>query len=174
MMKSVPIINAIAIGKAMKALGMKPAMIYATKLTPAAVRAYGNWVDTWVTWSHWAPALAMIVVSEIGEQWSPHTAPAMHALTQTTPRGSVSGNTPRVMGIKMPNVPQLVPVENDKPQAIKKMMAGRKVLNPPAEFLTSASTYCFAPRLSVIAFKLQANVRIRMAGTIERNPSGMQ
>jgi len=28
---------------------------------------------------HWAPADAMMVVSDIGEQWSPHTAPAIHA-----------------------------------------------------------------------------------------------
>ena len=32
-------------------------------------------------WLHCAPAEAMIVVSEIGEQWSPHTAPAMQAET---------------------------------------------------------------------------------------------
>ena len=31
-------------------------------------------------WLHWAPALDMIVVSEIGEQWSPQTEPAMQAL----------------------------------------------------------------------------------------------
>ena len=30
-------------------------------------------------WLHWAPADAMMVVSDIGEQWSPHTAPAIHA-----------------------------------------------------------------------------------------------
>ena len=52
----------------------------------------------------------MMVVSEMGEQWSPQTAPAMQADTHTTPRGSVSGNTPRVMGIRIPKVPQLVPV----------------------------------------------------------------
>jgi hypothetical protein len=29
--------------------------------------------------SIWAPALAMMVVSEMGEQWSPQTAPAQQA-----------------------------------------------------------------------------------------------
>ena len=36
--------------------------------TTAATIAYGSWVVTWFTCSHWAPADAMIVVSEIGEQ----------------------------------------------------------------------------------------------------------
>lgn len=68
----------------------------------------------------------MMVVSEIGEQWSPQTAPAIQADTQTTPIGSVSGKTPRVMGIRIPKVPQLVPVAKDKKQPIKKTMAGSR------------------------------------------------
>ena len=73
-----------------------------------------------------------MVVSEMGEQWSPQTAPAMQALTHTTPSGSVSGNTPRVMGISMPKVPQEVPVAKDRPTAIRNTMAGRKDLKPAA------------------------------------------
>ena len=45
-----------------------PAIIYPTADTAATVMTYGNCVETWFTWSEWAPADAMIVVSEIGEQ----------------------------------------------------------------------------------------------------------
>ena len=76
----------------------------------------------------------MIVVSEIGEQWSPQTAPAMHADTQITARvafagsGSVSLKTSRVIGMRIPNVPHDVPVANERPQAIRKMIAGRQMI----------------------------------------------
>ena len=36
------------------------------------------------------------------------------------------------------------------------------------------ATYSAAPKLSVIAFKVQAKVRIRMAGTMALKPSGIQ
>ena len=78
----------------------------------------------------------MIVVSEIGEQWSPQTAPAMQADTHTTPNGSVSGNTPSVIGIKIPKVPHDVPVANDNKHAITNIIAGKKYWKPAAEFLT--------------------------------------
>ena len=52
-----------------------------------------------------------MVVSEIGEQWSPQTAPAIQAETQITPMGLPNGNTARVIGIRIPKVPQDVPVE---------------------------------------------------------------
>ena len=45
----------------------------------AAVIAYGSCVETWLTCSICAPAEAIMVVSEMGEQWSPHTAPAQQA-----------------------------------------------------------------------------------------------
>ncbi len=73
----------------------------------------------------------------------------------------------------MPKVPQLVPVAKDRKQAIRKMMAGRKAAKPPALPLTTASTNSFAPRESVMAFRLQAKVRIRIAGTMALKPSGM-
>ena len=86
-------------------------------------------------WSHCAPAELMIVVSEIGEQWSPQTAPAIQADTQITARvafagsGSVSLNASNVIGMRIPNVPHDVPVANDKPQAIRKITAGRNIEN---------------------------------------------
>ena len=70
----------------------------------------------------------MIVVSEIGEQWSPQTAPAIQAETQIIANGLplVIGKTSSVMGIKIPKVPQEVPVAKAKSAAMAKMIAGRK------------------------------------------------
>ena len=62
----------------------------------------------------------MIVVSEIGEQWSPQTAPAIHAETQTMARGLLIWNTLCTIGISMPKVPQLDPVAKDSRQAKRK------------------------------------------------------
>ena len=58
--------------------------------------------------------------------------------------------------------------------AMTKMMAGRKFIKPAAEPFTRASTKGCAPRESVMAFRLQARVKIRMAGTIALKPSGRQ
>ena len=89
----------------------------------------------------------MIVVSEIGEQWSPQTAPAIHAETQTTPIGVVIGKTLIVIGIRIPNVPQEVPVENDRKQPIRKMIAGSMTCRPAAEPSTRPETNSLAARL---------------------------
>ena len=51
--------------------------------------------------------------------------------------------------------------------ASEKMIAGKKLWKLPADPLTTVSTYSLAPRESVMAFRLHANVRIRIAGTIE-------
>lgn len=61
-------INTIAIGRQIHTFCTNPAIIYETNDTAAATIAYGSCVDTWLTWLHCAPADAMIVVSEIGEQ----------------------------------------------------------------------------------------------------------
>ena len=73
-----PTITAIPMGS-MITLRTKPVMMYITKETPATSIAYGSCVETWLMWFDCAPAEAMIVVSEMGEQWSPQTAPAMQA-----------------------------------------------------------------------------------------------
>ena len=56
----------------------------------------------------------MIVVSEIGEQWSPQTAPDRQDAIEITSISYVSAepNTPQTIGIRIAKVPQLVPVEN--------------------------------------------------------------
>ena len=122
-------------------------------------------------WLHCAPAEAMIVVSEIGEQWSPHTAPAMQAATAMMVI-ELPGIAASTIGMRMPNVPQLVPVENARMMAITKMMAGRKFQRPAAGPLMMSEMNTFAPSESVISFSVHAQQRIMIAGTIALNPSG--
>ena len=130
-------------------------------------------MDTWFTWLHCAPAEAIIVVSEIGEQWSPQTAPAMQAEMEIIIScGLESANTATTIGISMPKVPQEVPVENARKQPTRKIIAGRKFIREPAVCYMASATNSAAPRLSVIAFRVQAKVRINIAGTMALNPSG--
>ena len=83
---------------------------------------------------HCAPAEAIIVVSEIGEQWSPQTAPAIHAEIAITEIGLLPyGNTARTSGLRIPNVPQDVPVAKAIRQATINIIAGKKFCNEPAE-----------------------------------------
>ena len=113
----------------------------------------------------------MIVVSEMGEQWSPQTAPAMQAEMEIIIScGSVFWNTATTIGIRIPKVPQLVPVAKARNAPIRKMMAGRSAIRFPAAWLMVPATKSAAPRLSVMAFKVQAKVRIRIAGTIALKP----
>ena len=65
----------------------------------------------------------MMVVSEIGEIWSPHTAPAIQAEMEMIRNGAPTGNTATHIGIKMPNVPHEVPVAKAKKQATRKITA---------------------------------------------------
>ena len=58
--------------------------------------------------------------------------------------------------------------------AIMKIIAGRKEWKPPAVPSSRSFTYSPAPSESVIAFSVQAKVRISIAGTMERKPSGRQ
>ena len=56
-----------------------PSTIYPSVATTAAIAAYGICVTTWSIWLHPAPVADKIVVSEIGDVWSPNTAPASTA-----------------------------------------------------------------------------------------------
>jgi len=76
-------------------------------------------------WSHCAPAEDIIVVSEIGEQWSPQTAPARQADIPMIRFSLPAGKIATTMGIRIPKVPQDVPVENGGKQVKTKMIAGR-------------------------------------------------
>ena len=116
-----------------------------------------------------------MVVSDMGEQWSPQTAPAMQAdMERIIMLVSTSWKMATTIGIKIPKVPQEVPVAKARPMAIRKINTGRKDNAEPALLFTITATNSFAPKLSVIAFKDQAKVKIKMAGTICLNPSGRQ
>ena len=118
----------------------------------------------------------MIVVSDIGEQWSPQTAPAIHAemaiIISSFDKSAL--NTLTTIGIRIPKVPQLVPVAKARNTDTRKIRAGRRLISAPfsAKVSTTLATYSFAPRESVMALSVQAKVRIRIAGTILLNPSG--
>ena len=68
--------------------------------------------------------------------------------------------------------PQEVPVEKAMPQAMMKMMAGRKFCSAPA-LARAALTNSSEPSRPVMFFKEVAMVRMRMAGTIATKPPGM-
>ena len=83
----------------------------------------------------------MMVVSEMGEQWSPHTAPAIQAEMEIIIScGSTSWKQDTTMGMRIPNVPHDVPEAKARPTATTKMMAGRKPMSPPAECSTTLAT----------------------------------
>ena len=92
----------------------------------------------------------MIVVSEIGEQWSPHTAPAIQAEIAIIIIAGSDVKASTTIGIRIPNVPHEVPLAKARIQPTMKMIAGKKFIRPAALPRTSASTYGAAPRLSLI------------------------
>ena len=73
-------------------------------------------------------------MSEIGEIWSPYTAPASVAPTATRNSGSPSLNTPTTMGRISAMVPQLVPMAKPMKPATRKMMHGRMAKLTPRLF----------------------------------------
>ena len=81
-----------------------------------------------------------MVVSEIGEAWSPPTAPDRIAATVITSRfWSPVPITAMAIGIRMPKVPQEVPVAKARIIATIKKIAGRKT-STLALALTSCPT----------------------------------
>ena len=78
------------------------------------------------------------------------------------------------MGMRMPKVPQLVPVEKASRQPTTNTITGSTICMPVALCCTRSRTKYLAPRESVMAFRLQAKVRIMMAGTMALKPSGTQ
>ena len=92
------------------------AIRYPTRQTHAVTAAYCICVDTWFRWLLCAPALDITVVSEIGEIWSPQTAPARTADTEIIiiSRFVPAANMPVAIGTRIANVPQEVPVEKER------------------------------------------------------------
>lgn len=153
---------------------VNPAIINENVDIIATVIPYGSWVLTWSTWTHPAPADDIIVVSDIGEIWSPQTAPERQAEIPIKNIGSVGLNIEATIGIKIPNVPQLVPVAKASNIATTKITAGKNVFNPLAAFAIRFPTNFVDPNKSLEIFlRLVAIVKIKIAGTIDWNPSGI-
>ena len=114
----------------------------------------------------------MTVVSEIGETWSPHTAPARTADTEIIIISScfASGNMATTIGTRIAKVPQLVPVENARNTPTINITAG---IITPAEVWepTTPPTNSASPSVSLTPFKVHAKIRMATAGIIRRNPS---
>ena len=106
----------------------------------------------------------------MGDMWSPHTAPAMHADMEMMRSGEVVGNTAMHIGISMPNVPHDVPVAKASKAATMNIIAGSSICNSVALLATTLDTYCAAPSESVMLFRVHARVRIKMAGTMASKP----
>ena len=82
-------------------------------------------------------------------------------------------NTAQTIGIRIPNVPQLVPVANAISIATIKIITGRNNWKCSALPDITVSTKSVAPRSPVIALSDHANVRIMIAGTMAMNPFGI-
>ena len=94
-----------------------PAGIYPNSIVIAATNnAYHICVLTWSIWLHPAPIDESIVVSDIGEQWSPNIAPVNTALVLTITNdisGLILYANGIANGISMLIVPYAEPVEKD-------------------------------------------------------------
>ena len=113
-----------------------------------------------------------MVVSEIGEQWSPQTAPARQAEIEIINNLS-SKPTPTTIGNKIPNVPQEVPVAKARNTATRNTIAGKNNVRLSAPDLNKVLTNTSAPSRPVIPLKVHAKVKIKIAGTIALKPSGI-
>lgn len=71
-------------------------------------------------------------MSDIGEQWSPQTAPAIHAeIDIIIIVWFVPENVFTTIGIRIPNVPHEVPVAKARNTATRNITAGRILNQPP-------------------------------------------
>ena len=112
-----------------RVLPVSPNTMYPTAATAALINAYGNCVRTWSIWLLLAPVDERIVVSEIGEQWSPNTAPANTAASAGNSNSmSVTTAICAAIGNRSPNVPQEVPVANAVKPATKKIIIGNHAI----------------------------------------------
>ena len=112
----------------------------------------------------------MMVVSEMGEQWSPETAPARHADIPMMRSVEPGSNIAVTIGMRIPNVPQDVPVANARTQATRNIIAGRNEPRASACPLMRSPTKYLAPRIEVMFLRAVAKVRMSIAGTIAIKP----
>src|SRR5574344_1570053 len=109
----------------------------------------------------------MIVVSEIGDTWSPQTAPASTADTEMIIicRLFWLWNIATTIGTSIANVPHDVPVENERNTAIANIITGMNASMKelvPMVLLTKSSN----PSTWVIPLSVHANTSIVTAGII--------
>ena len=124
-------------------------------------------------WLHMAPVDDMMVVSEIGEQWSPNTAPARQAdmlIISSSGVWLALLKTPTTRGRSIPKVPQEVPVAKDIPAATINTIAGKNIVAVLSWKIPLTNSP--APRRLVSPLRVQAKVRMSMAGTMALNPLG--
>ena len=137
-----------------------------------ATATYGSWVVTWVITLQPAPVELRIVVSEIGEAWSPATAPASTApRTGSSSSGASTALTiPPAIGSRSPKEPQLVPVAKAIARATRKT-TGTSHSVGSEESSTSPPRYSPVPRESISEPSIHASSRMLTAGHMDRRPS---
>ena len=125
-----------------------------------------------MTWSWGAqPELVALItlVSDIGEQWSPNTDPAITALSAGNNKAWSKVNaTSAPIGIIIANVPQLDPVVNAIIAHNKKVPAINTSFerNCSAQLASNLAT----PRSAITAPIIQVKSKIEIAKLIERTP----
>lgn len=107
----------------------------------------------------------------VGEQWPPATAPARQAEMPTVSSVGSSEKMGSTMGMRMPNASQLVPVENAKNTAAKKMTAGNRLSRPEVTPSIMLATKTSIPKRSVMFFGETASVNTRMTETVALRPT---
>ena len=111
-------------------------------------------------------------MSEMGEQWSPQTAPARQAEMEMTSISCCPANTLQTMGISMVKVPQLVPVEKARNTETTNTMNGRNIARPAAELSMTPCMKSAAPRRPVIPDRFQERMRIIIGAHMDLKPAG--
>ena len=80
-------------------------------------------------------------MSDIGEQWSPQTAPAIHAeIDIIIIVWFIPENVPTTIGMRIPNVPHDVPVANASNAPIINIIAGNSESHGPDKYSTNEAT----------------------------------
>ena len=110
---------------------------------------------------------------EMGEQWSPHTAPAGYAEMPMNSRLLSAGKMLVTMGIRIPKVPHEVPVANASPQATKEDDSRQEQAQPARSAFHQLPDKSGGIRRLVMFLSAVANVGMRIAGTMAIKPFGM-
>ena len=110
-----------------------------------------------------------MVVSVMGEAWSPKMPPEMTAAMTRGMSKPMLAPKAKPMGIMMEKVPQLVPVEKAVILATMKMSKGTSVgLMFP---LSKLARYLAVPRSPMTLPMKMANIKMSMTGIISPRPS---